>query len=78
MLSRNQIRDIFVANGFKVKEGHDDLKDYVYKAAEALLEAQAEQTVRIADALVDVLQVADGTSFDKVMKGLEAAKEAMK
>lgn len=77
MLSRNQIRDIFVANGFKVKEGHD-LKDYVYKAAEALLEAQAEQTVRIADALVDVLQVADGTSFDKVMKGLEAAKEAMK
>jgi len=35
--SRAQIRDVFLANGFTVKEGQTDLKPYVYEAAEALL-----------------------------------------
>lgn len=35
--SRAQIRDVFLANGFTVKEGQTDLKEYVYDAAYALL-----------------------------------------
>lgn len=37
MLSKDKIREIFLANGFTVKEGQTDLKPYVYEAAEALL-----------------------------------------
>lgn len=47
-LTKDQIREIFLANGFTVKEGQSDLKDYVYAAAYALLGAvgaqSAEQT----------------------------------
>jgi len=32
-----QIREVFMANGFTIKPGNDDLKPYVYKAARALL-----------------------------------------
>lgn len=40
VLSKNEIRGIFMRNGFTIKEGCDDLKDYVYAAAFELLEAQ--------------------------------------
>ena len=40
-VSKERIREIFLLHGFTVKEGQDDLKDYVYKAAEALLVEQA-------------------------------------
>lgn len=33
----NRIREIFLANGFTIKEGQTDLKPYVYQAAYALL-----------------------------------------
>lgn len=33
----NRIRQIFLANGFTIKEGQTDLKPYVYQAAYALL-----------------------------------------
>jgi hypothetical protein len=36
-MTRDQIRAIFLANGFTVKEGQTDLKEYVYDAAAALL-----------------------------------------
>lgn len=36
-IDRDAIRRIFMKNGFTVKEGQDDLKEYVYKAAEELL-----------------------------------------
>lgn len=42
-LSKNEIRGIFMRNGFTVKEGCDDLKDYVYAAAYDLLKAQEER-----------------------------------
>lgn len=32
-----EIREVFLANGFVIKDGHDDLKPYVYDAARALL-----------------------------------------
>ena len=36
-VTRDQIRDVFMRNGFTVKEGQTDLKPYVYAAAEELL-----------------------------------------
>lgn len=38
-LSKPEIRMIFLANGFTVKEGETDLKPYVYQAANALIDA---------------------------------------
>ncbi len=38
-MDRAKIKDIFLANGFKVPEGANDLREYVYSAAEALLAA---------------------------------------
>jgi len=35
---RDSIREIFLANGFTIKEGQADLKEYVYQAAYALLQ----------------------------------------
>ena len=36
-LTRDQIREVFMAHGFTIKEGQTDLKQYVYDAACALL-----------------------------------------
>lgn len=36
-MSDEQIKKIFLKNGFTIKEGHDDLQPYVYKAAKELL-----------------------------------------
>lgn len=36
-MNRTQIREIFLRNGFDIKPGCDDLKSYVYAAAEELL-----------------------------------------
>lgn len=42
--TRDKIREVFVAHGFTVKDGHADLKEYVYEAAYALLALVAEST----------------------------------
>lgn len=43
-VSDDLIREVFLANGFTIKEGQSDLKPYVYAAARALLaKATAEQ-----------------------------------
>lgn len=49
--TRAQIRDVFLANGFTVKEGQTDLKQYVYDAAEALLALAAAPTQAQAGAV---------------------------
>ncbi|HGA2734350.1 TPA: hypothetical protein ACIR09_005391, partial [Pseudomonas aeruginosa] len=36
-VNRSVIRDVFLRNGFTIKDGHSDLKPYVYAAAEELL-----------------------------------------
>ena len=36
-ITDERIRDIFMANGFTIKDGQTDLKPYVYAAARALL-----------------------------------------
>jgi len=37
-MNRAQIKEIFLEHGFTVKKGQSDLKEYVYQAAEALLQ----------------------------------------
>lgn len=37
VLSKDQVQEIFLANGFTVKDGQTDLKQYVYDAAYALI-----------------------------------------
>jgi hypothetical protein len=37
-MTKDEIRAVFMAHGLTVKEGQTDLKDYVYQAAQALLE----------------------------------------
>lgn len=34
----SKIREIFLRNGFTIKEGYDDLKPYIYAAARELVE----------------------------------------
>ncbi|WP_233854022.1 hypothetical protein [Paraburkholderia sp. HD33-4] len=57
-MTKDQIRAIFMAHGFTIKDGQTDLKDYVYEAAEALLSASkpaaedqavAERCARLAE-----------------------------
>lgn len=40
-MTKDEIRAIFMAHGFTVKEGQTDLKPYVFEAAEALLAAHS-------------------------------------
>jgi hypothetical protein len=48
-MTKDQIREVFLRNGFTVKEGQTDLKDYVYDAAEELLKLAADQNARDAE-----------------------------
>lgn len=38
MIKKARIREIFLQNGFTIKDGKTDLKDYVYDAAYALID----------------------------------------
>lgn len=66
-LTQDEIRAVFLSNGFTVKEGQTDLKDYVYAAARELIAAheakQAVDTENIpvnADNLRTVLSALNG------------------
>ena len=50
-VSRDVIRDVFLRNGFTIKDGCSDLKPYVYAAANALLEVAAAQPAQVAQPL---------------------------
>lgn len=58
VVSDAQIKAVFLANGFTIKEGLTDLKPYVYQAARALLATggQAQAVERIA---IDMKQTAE-------------------
>ena len=43
-LTRDEIREVFLANGLTIKEGNTDLKEYVYEAANALLALAAARS----------------------------------
>jgi hypothetical protein len=42
-MTKDQIRTIFMQRGFTIKEGQDDLKDYVYEAANDFIRARDEE-----------------------------------
>ncbi|WP_407026753.1 hypothetical protein [Enterobacter asburiae] len=51
-ITRDQIRDIFMRNGFTIKDGQTDLKDYVYAAADELVSLLKTQApVSVPDAM---------------------------
>lgn len=49
VIGKDVIREIFLANDFTIKEGNDDLKPYVYKAAYALLMKYIGMTSEVLD-----------------------------
>ena len=48
-ISDEQIRAVFLANGFTIKDGLSDLKPYVYAAARALLSVAAHKPQSVSD-----------------------------
>lgn len=50
-VNRSVIRDVFLRNGFTIKEGHSDLKPYVYAAAEELLALDGKEVAAEQDAV---------------------------
>lgn len=58
-VSDAQIKDVFIANGFTIKDGLTDLKPYVYQAARALLQLAAPQVQPVPDALCDDAPLVD-------------------
>jgi hypothetical protein len=44
-LGKDKIRQIFLANGFTIKEGQTDLKDYVYDAAACLIRETLKKVI---------------------------------
>lgn len=71
-ISREQIKQVFLAHGFTIKPGHDDLKEYVYAAAEALI-AQAQVAPEAAQEAEPVAVANRGTCAFWV-KWTDAAK----
>ena len=59
-MNRELIKDIFLACGFTIKEGQTDLKEYVYRAAEALI--KANELLKNPGAHKAVLAVDPGTN----------------
>lgn len=51
----SMIREAFLANGFTIKDGHSDLKPYVYAAARAILALRPERVPMTGDQWTDVL-----------------------
>lgn len=49
---RTTIREIFIRNGFSIKEGQDDLKPYVYAAAQELLGLARQNPAQVPEAFV--------------------------
>jgi len=48
MLTKDEVREILIKHGFKIYEGLDDLKPYVYIAAYALIDAYIEKENKVA------------------------------
>lgn len=71
-LTDEQIRDVFMANGFTIKEGQTDLKPYVYAAARALLARCSPAAAPAPDGLTksEVLRIGVKVGLiDRVMDG---------
>lgn len=72
-MNREKIREIFLRNGFTIKDGQSDLKPYVYAAAAELLKAALSQQQSPA-------AVPDGWKMvpvERIQIALEAVQNAM-
>ena len=76
----SMIREAFLANGFTIKDGHSDLKPYVYAAARAILALQASAQVPMTadqvwhnDALMSANGIA-GFKMDALMRIVRAVE----
>ena len=47
ILSKDEIREIFLSNGFRIKEGEIDLMPYVYLSAEALINKTLDKILKL-------------------------------
>ncbi|QTO46378.1 hypothetical protein [Burkholderia latens] len=63
ILSREEVRAIFTAHGFTIKEGQTDLKQYVYDAAAALESAILEKLC-----VEPIYQIGDGNELWRDVK----------
>lgn len=78
MIGRDAIREVFMRNGFTIKEGRADLKPYVYAAAEELLRLAApvqqvsvpDDRVKFSRFLTDAMTAAGLLRHGKTDKGL--------
>lgn len=71
---RNLIRRLFRVYGFKVKEGESDLKDYVFKAGEALMDKMDQYYRELG-----VVAVANMGEFsDKTIEHYQAMEDRSK
>lgn len=84
LISKDQIRETLLSNGFTVKEGQDDLKPYVYEAVYALLDiiskpSQSEETIVLAcDGPITVQSIDDFKAIEQLKSKLaEAEKDAV-
>jgi pyridoxine 5'-phosphate synthase PdxJ len=71
MLTKDEIREVFLAHGFTVKEGQADLKQYVYDAAYALLERAQPAAVAVVPEGWKLIAVNEG--FDAFMAATHRA-----
>ena len=74
-----QIKEAFLANGFTIKDGHSDLKPYVYAAARAILALRPERVPMTEDQVWhnDALMSANGTAgfkMDALMRIVRATE----
>lgn len=75
----SMIREAFIANGFTIKDGHSDLKPYVYAAARAILAMRPERVPMTEDQVWhnDALMSANGTAgfkMDALMRIVRATE----
>lgn len=69
-IQKDDVREIFLKNGFTVKEGNEDLKEYVYAAAAELLKTAGWQLVPTKEDLPIAMPggVYDTDAFDEGSK----------
>jgi hypothetical protein len=84
VITNDDIRREFLAAGFEIKPGHDDLKPYVYEAAQRVIAlavaAERERCVRIVEAYqVPVGNSAAGEmAAERTMDALREVRDAIR
>ncbi len=73
-LPRDTVRGIFLSSGFEIKPGHEDLKPYVYAAAERLMSeavaAERKRTITECIAHIDTIDDGDQPAYRHCQEAL--------